>query len=173
MDGARFANAVAALGCAPADLTWRAGVDALSFGATKNGAMAAEAVVLFDPALAHSFGFRRKRGGHLLSKMRFLSAQLDAYLTDGLWLRLAAHANRQAARLGAALAALPGAVLQAPVEANEVFVELPEPLLAGLEAAGARFYRWEGRVARFVTAWNTPPAAVEALLAAASRLAAP
>src|SRR6185312_1799022 len=132
MDGARFANAVAALGCAPADLTWRAGVDALSFGATKNGALAAEAVIFFDPAKAADLAYRRKRAGHLFSKMRFLSAQLDAYLADGLWLRNARHANAMAARLGQGLARLPGARLVHPVEANEVFVELAEASIAAL-----------------------------------------
>jgi len=171
MDGARFANAIAHLGCAPADVTWRAGVDVLAFGATKNGALAAEAVVFFDKTLAESFGFRRKRGGHLLSKMRFLSAQLDAYLQDGLWLRLATHANAQAQRLARGLAAVPGARLRDPVEANEVFVTLPEPVIAGLEARGFRFYRWEGTLIRLVTAWNTAPAAIDALTAAAQELA--
>lgn len=173
MDGARFANAVARLGCSPADLTWRAGVDALSFGLTKTGAMAAEAVLFFDPAPAASFGFRRKRAGHLLSKMRFLSAQLEAALAEGLWLRAAAHANAMADRLAAGLAALPGAELLHPVEANEVFVRLPEPAIAGLEAAGFRFYRWGAPGAdpaiRLVTAFDTAPAAVDAFLAAAAR----
>ena len=96
MDGARFANALSFLGCDPADITWRAGVDILSLGATKNGAMGAEAVIFFDRALAAEVGYRRKRGGHLLSKMRFVTAQLDAYLHDDLWLRNAAHATRGA-----------------------------------------------------------------------------
>jgi len=116
---------VASLGCSPADLTWRAGVDALSLGATKNGALAAEAVVFFDRALAAAFGYRRKRAGHLFSKMRFLSAQLEAYLSDDLWLRNARHANRLADRLAQGLAGLPGARLVYPVQANEVFVALP------------------------------------------------
>src|SRR5690348_4964185 len=107
VDGSRFANAVAAVNRSPADLTWRAGVGALSFGATKNGAMAAEAVVFFDPKQAQEFAFRRKRGGHLFSKMRFLSAQLEAYLAGDLWLRNAGHANRMAARLAEGLATLP------------------------------------------------------------------
>jgi threonine aldolase len=170
VDGARFANAVAALGCSPADLTWRAGVDALSLGATKNGALAAEAVVFFDPARAAGFAYRRKRGGHLMSKMRFLSAQLDAYLADGLWLRGAAHANRMAARLSAGLAALPVARLRHPTEANEVFVELPEATIDRLAAAGFGFHRWGGpasRCLRFVTAFDTCAADVEALISAA------
>ncbi|MDE1150670.1 MAG: low specificity L-threonine aldolase [Azospirillaceae bacterium] len=171
MDGARFANAVAHLACAPADITWRAGVDVLSFGATKNGALAAEAVIFFDKALADSFGYRRKRAGHLFSKMRFLSAQLDAYLTDGLWLRLATHANAMAARLAQGLGALPGVGLRSPVQANEVFAIMPEPMTAGLEAAGFHFYRWDGPVNRLVTAWNTEPAHVDAFLATARGLA--
>jgi threonine aldolase len=170
MDGARFANAVAALGCSPAELTWRVGVDVLSLGATKNGALAAEAVVFFDPGRAADFGYRRKRGGHLLSKMRFLSAQLEAYLADGLWLRLAAHANRMAARLSAGLAALPGARLRHPTEANEVFVELPEATIGRLAAAGFGFYRWGGPASaclRLVTAFDTKAADVERLIAVA------
>jgi threonine aldolase len=170
MDGARFANAVAALGCPPADLTWRAGVDVLSLGATKNGALAAEAVVFFDPSKAANFAFRRKRGGHLLSKMRYLSAQLDAYLADGLWLRNAAHANQMAARLAAGLAAMPGARLRHPAEANEIFIELPEPVIAALAAAGFGFYRWGGPASaclRLVTAFDTRAEDVEAFIATA------
>lgn len=171
MDGARFANAVARLGCSPADLTWRAGVDVLSFGATKNGALAAEAVVFFTPELAQSFAFRRKRAGHLFSKMRFLSAQLDAYLEGGLWLRLATHANAMADRLAAGLAALPGADLRDPVEANEIFISLPEPVTAGLLERGYAFYRWDGPVVRLVTAWNTSAEDVDRMIADARTLA--
>lgn len=171
MDGARFANAVSSLGCSPADITWRAGVDVLSFGATKNGALGAEAVVFFDRELSENFGYRRKRAAHLFSKMRFLSAQLEAYLDDGLWLRLAGHANRMAMRLADGLCNLPGAHLAHPVDGNELFVALPEPVIAGLEAAGFGFYRWDGHVVRLVTAWNSDEAAVDALLAAARRLA--
>ncbi|HLJ22286.1 MAG TPA: low specificity L-threonine aldolase [Stellaceae bacterium] len=172
VDGSRFANAVAALNRSPADLTWRAGVEALSFGATKNGAMAAEAVIFFDPAKAEEFAFRRKRGGHLFSKMRFLSAQLEAYLASDLWLRNARHANRMAARLGEGLAALPGAKLQHPVEANELFVELPDPVIRGLLADGFQFYRWDNEtsvVIRLVTAFNTTSETVEAFLGSARR----
>lgn len=171
MDGARFANAVASLGCSPADITWRAGVDVLSFGATKNGALGAEAVLFFDRELSADFGYRRKRAAHLFSKMRFLSAQLEAYLQDGLWLRLAGHANRMASRLAEGLTDLPGAALAHPVDANEVFVALPEPVIAGLEAAGFGFYRWDGNVVRLVTAWNSEEAAVDALLETARGLA--
>jgi threonine aldolase len=174
MDGARLANALAALGSTPAEITWRAGVDVLAFGATKNGALAAEAVIFFDPAKAGDLAFRRKRGGHLFSKMRFLAAQLDAYLADDLWLRHARHANAMAARLAAGLAAVPGARLRYPVEANEIFVELPEPVIGGLLAAGFGFYRWGGPAStciRLVTAFDTRPEDVDALAAAAFRLA--
>ena len=169
MDGARFANAVAALGCAPADITWRAGVDALSFGATKNGALAAEAVIFFDPAKAADFGYRRKRGGHLLSKMRFVSAQLEAYLENGLWLANARHANAMAARLAAGLARLPQPRLRHPTEANEVFVELPDAAIRALAADGCKFYRWGGADAlclRLVASFATTADEVDAFLAA-------
>lgn len=172
VDGSRFANAVAALSRSPADLTWRAGVGALSFGATKNGAMAAEAVIFFDPKQAQELAFRRKRGGHLFSKMRFLSAQLEAYLAGDLWLRNARHANRMAARLAEGLARIPGAKLRHPVEANEIFVELPEPVIRGLLADGFQFYRWDSEasvVIRLVTAFDTALETVDAFLAAARR----
>lgn len=175
MDGARFANAVAALRCSPADVTWRAGVDALSFGATKNGGMSAEAVVFFKRDLAETFEYRRMKGGHLFSKMRFLSAQLQAYLHDDLWLRNARHANAMAARLAEGLRALPGAELVNPVEANELFVRLPEPVVAGLLDQGFRFYRWGGprsTEVRLVTAFNTDPADIDRFLQAARALAA-
>ena len=171
MDGARFANAVAHLGCAPADVTWRAGVDALSFGATKNGALAAEAVVVFKPELARELGYRRKRAGHLLSKMRFVSAQLEAYLAAGLWLKNATHANRLAATLARGLAAVPGAEVIHPVHGNEVFVRLPEPVIDGLLADGFAFYRRgeNATTLRLVTAFNTRAEDVQAIVDAARR----
>ena len=172
MDGARFANAVAHLGCTPAEVTWKAGVDVLSFGATKNGAMAAEAVVFFRPGLADDFLFRRKRGGHLFSKMRFLSAQLLAYVEDGRWLRWAGHANAMARRLADGLAALPGAELVHRVEANEVFIALPAAMLDAMAAEGVVFHRWGagGRpVARLVAAFSTTEQEVDGAVAAARR----
>jgi threonine aldolase len=175
MDGARFANALAFLQVSPAEVTWRAGVDVLSFGASKNGALAAEVVILFDRSLARPFGFRRKRAGHLFSKMRFLTAQLEAYLADGLWLRLAARANSLARRLADGLARLPGVHLCHPVEANEVFVDLPEPVIAGLLADGFQFYRWPGahpQRVRLVAAFNAEEAHIAALIASAARHAA-
>jgi threonine aldolase len=173
MDGARFGNAVARLGCTPAELSWRAGVDVLSLGATKNGAMAAEAVIFFDRALAAQFGHQRKRGGHLFSKMRFVSAQLEALFKDGLWLRHAAHANALARRLADGITRIPGAEILDPAEANLFYVRMPEPVLAALEADGFKFYREGGpRTIRLVTAFNTDPADVDAFVAAASRHAA-
>ena len=162
MDGARFANAVAHLGCSPAEATWQAGVDVLSFGATKNGAMAAEAVIFFNPDMAADFLYRRKRGGHLFSKMRYLSAQLVAYLQDDLWLVNARHANACAQTLSQGLATLDGAHLVHPVQANEIFVTLPETVLNGLKSGGVGFHSWgnEG-LSRFVCAFNTDPADVE------------
>jgi threonine aldolase len=142
MDGARFANAVAATGRSPADLTWRAGVDVLSLGGTKNGCLAAEAIVCFRPDLAGTLPFRRKRAGHLLSKGRLLGAQFVAWLADDHWLTLAAHANAQASRLAAALTELPGVRLVWPPQANELFAVLPTSLAQALRAAGAEFYDW-------------------------------
>jgi threonine aldolase len=139
MDGARFANALVRLNATPAQLTWRSGIDVLSFGATKGGAMAAEAVVVFDPARAAFFAERRKRGGHLLSKHRFLAAQMVAYLADDCWLELARHANAMADRLAQGLTAA-GFKPVWPVEANLVFVLLPRALDAELKAAGADYY---------------------------------
>jgi threonine aldolase len=172
MDGARFANAVVSLGCSPAEASWKAGVDVLSFGATKNGAMAAEAVVLFDPARKEELLYRRKRTGHLWSKMRFIAAQLQAYLADDLWLRNAAHANRMAASLGDGLAAIDGITLAHPVEANEVFALMPEELIAALEAEGVGLHRWPTSVApmaRLVAAFDTTEEDVLGAIDAARR----
>ena len=169
MDGARFANAVAALGCTPAEASWKAGVDVLSFGLTKNGAMGAEAVLFFDPALAENFDYRRKRGGHLFSKMRFVSAQFLALLENGLWLELAAHANAMAKRLADGVARLPGVSPAYPVETNQVFLTLPERAIAALESRGFLFYRWEtpaGLGIRLVTGFDSTPADIDGLLAA-------
>jgi threonine aldolase len=161
MDGARFANAAAHLGVSPADVTWRAGVDVLSFGATKNGALGAEAVIFFHLEDVKDFEYRRKKGGHLLSKMRFVSAQLDAYLTGERWLKHAARANALARRLEEGLRGVSGARIAHPVEANAVFVSLPDAVVARLRANGARFYDWvppsDGRtLVRLVTSFATP-----------------
>ena len=175
MDGARFANALETLGCSPAEATWRAGIDVLSFGATKNGAIAAEAVIFFDASDAADFGYRRKRGGHLVSKMRFLSAQLEAYLSDDLWRRNAKHANAMAARLAVELTTLSGAHLLHPVQANELFVTLAEGVREGLLADGFKFYPWAAGgpdCIRLVTAFNTSEQDITALIEAARRYAA-
>ena len=169
MDGARLANALVRLGCAPADATWRAGVDLLSFGATKNGALAAEAVVDFRPGAKTQMRRRRMRGGHLWSKMRYLSAQLEAYVADGLWLRLAARANAGAARLAEGLAALPGVALLHPVEANALFVRAAPAVSEALRAAGFEFHPWPGAegAIRLVVPWCVEDAEVERFLACA------
>jgi threonine aldolase len=175
MDGARFANALAATGASPAAMTWKAGVDVLSFGGTKNGLMGVEAVVIFDPAKAWEFELRRKRGGHLFSKHRYLAAQMAAYLEGGLWLRLAAQANAAAVRLAAGLAKVPGARLMHPAEANMVFPVLPRAAHRRLQAAGAAYYLWpfdqslEGPdedpiSCRLVCSWNTGAAEVDGFL---------
>ncbi|MEQ1617680.1 MAG: beta-eliminating lyase-related protein [Terricaulis sp.] len=164
VDGARFANAAAALGASPAELTWKAGVDLLSFGATKSGAMGAEAIVAFDGARAEEIVRRRKRGGHLLSKGRYAAAQLLAYLEGGLWLRLAARANGLAGRLGEAAAPF----LSAPVESNQVFIRPGNEALERLRAAGALFYNWGGDntgEARLVVSWNQAEADVGVMCA--------
>lgn len=174
MDGARFANALVAGNHSPAELTWKSGVDALSFGATKNGALGAEAVVLFKPALADTFAYRRKRGGHLFSKMRFLSAQIEAYLRDDLWLRNARHANAMAGQLASGLGKISGVGLCHPVEANEIFARMPEAMIAGLQAKGFVFYRWGAPAAcevRLVTSFETDPKDVAAFVSAAASLA--
>ena len=167
MDGARFANALTFLDCHPGDVTWRAGVDVLSFGATKNGALAAEAVVFFNPDLVRDFEFRRKRAGHLLSKSRFVAAQLLAYVESGVWQRNAHRANDLAGRIGRAA----GSALLHPVEANEVFVQLGDDRKAQLRNAGFEFYDWGPQTsgeARFVVSWDQREQDVEALVNALS-----
>jgi len=167
MDGARFANAAAFLGVSPAEFTWRAGVDVLSLGFTKTGAIAAEAVVFFDPGIAGAIAFRRKRSGHLFSKMRFMAAQFLAMLDGDLWLRLAAHANAMAAEAASRFAAS-GFPPEYPVEANEIFVRLPRARAEALRRAGASFYPWGPETGahplyRFVTSFVTEPAEIERL----------
>lgn len=172
MDGARFSNAVAATGGSAADLTWRAGVDAISLGGTKNGCLALEAVVFFDPDHARDFSFRRMRAGHLWSKHRFLAAQMLAWLEGDLWLTLARHANAAAAELAAGLRAA-GFQPTVPVEANEIFIRLPRDLVTRLRAAGLRAADWptagddgaQGTI-RLVTSWATTEDEVAALLRA-------
>ncbi|GAB4193573.1 MAG: low specificity L-threonine aldolase [Wenzhouxiangellaceae bacterium] len=173
MDGARFANAVVSLGCHPADITWRAGVDMLSFGASKNGAMAAEALLLFgNHALWDDVERRRKRAGHLLSKMRYLAVQLLAYLEDDLWLKLATQANRQASRFAVAVEQHPEAALAYPVQANEVFLRLAEDKLIAMQEQGLDFHLWPGSrdLARLVFAHSTTDAETDRLIDALNRV---
>jgi threonine aldolase len=163
LDGARFANAVASLGCSPAELSWRAGVDALSFGFTKNGGLSAECLIFFDKELAAATHYRRKRAGHLLSKGRYLAAQLLAMLEGDLWLRNARAANAAATRLAAAAGA---DRLLLPVQANEVFIRVSGDEAAALRSQGFDFYDWGPGEARLVTSWDSDPADVDALSAA-------
>lgn len=172
MDGARFANAVATLGCSPADLTWRAGVDALCLGGTKNGAMGAEAMVFFDAARAEGFDYRRKQSGHVMSKNRYLAAQMLALATDGLWLDLAHRANTKAQVLGQAVVDGGGRLLQ-PVQSNGVFAAIPKAAHDRAQAAGVLYHLWPDKTVqgadpvplRLVTAWDTPDAEVAAMAA--------
>lgn len=150
MDGARFANAVASANCHPGDISWRAGVDILSFGFTKNGAMNAEALVFFNHNLAAQAGYRRKRAGHLLSKGRFLAAQILAMAKDDLWLQNARTANKAAA----IIADEAGERLLHPVEANEIFIRLTADEAAILRKKGFDFYDWGDGAARLVTSWH-------------------
>jgi threonine aldolase len=176
MDGARFANALVSLGATPAEMTWKAGVDVLSFGASKNGTLFCEAVVFFDKARAADFAYRRKRGGHTLSKGRYLGAQMLAYLDGGHWLDLARHSNAMAKRLADGLAAA-GARVPLGCEANEVFAIVPRRAEAALKAAGARYYDWGARglegiarladdevQLRLVASFATTPADVDAFV---------
>jgi len=157
VDGARIANAVVALGCSPADVTWRAGVDVLSLGATKNGALSAEAIVAFDDRIADELVYRTKRSGHVTSKMRFQSAQLTAYLSDGLWLRLAGHANERMAELVAELDSLSthGVRFAERVDVNMAFVDLPASAIEAAADSGLLFYRMGPTSVRLVTSWQT------------------
>ncbi len=178
MDGARFANAVAALDCSPAEITWKAGVDVLSFGATKNGTMGVDAIVFFDKELARDFEHRRMRAGQLSSKSRFLGAQMAAYLADGLWLQNARTANAHAARLYDGLKDLPGIRIPLGAQANQLFPIISHRLDKHLKDAGALYARWPGvgpgidspdtdeLQIRLVTSFKTRPEDVDALIAA-------
>ena len=176
LDGARFANALISTGCTPAEMTWKAGIDVLSFGGTKNGLMGVEAVVIFDPAKAWEFELRRKRGGHLVSKHRYLSAQMLAYLAGDLWLRLARQANEAATHLSRGITTIKGASLVHPTEANAVFAAFPRSCHQRAIAAGASYYLWPGDqpldgppdeplAARLVCSWCTSAQDVDRFLA--------
>jgi threonine aldolase len=169
MDGARFANAVARLQCSPADLSWRAGIDILSFGATKNGGALCDAIVVFSPEIADSLAVQLRRAGQVWSKMRFASAQLMAYIENGLWLNLAAQSNAAASRIAGAIEGIPGLKLLAPVEANEIFLEMPAGVMNALEADGFQFYRRSGTLARFVCRFDVTDEETDALVASLRR----
>lgn len=176
LDGARFANALVKLGCTPAEMSWKAGVDVLSFGGTKNGLMGAEAVIFFDPAKAWEFELRRKRGAHLFSKHRYLSAQMAGYLQDDLWLTCAQQANANCARLVAGLKEAGAAFLHEP-DANMIFAALPRRIHQGLHDAGAVYHLWDGPLegedpeemiaARFVCDWSINDALIDRFIALA------
>ncbi|WP_242340360.1 MULTISPECIES: low specificity L-threonine aldolase [Anaeromyxobacter] len=172
MDGARFANAVASLGVAPRELTWKAGVDVLCFGGTKNGMAVGEAVVFFDRALAAEFDYRCKQAGQLASKMRFLAAPWVGMLRDGAWLRHARRANEQAARLEAGLRAIPSVRILHPREANSVFAALPPGAADALRGRGWRFYDFIGGGSRFMCAWDVTDDDVRALVGDVAAVAA-
>ncbi len=166
MDGARFANAVASLGCTPKEITWQAGVDVLCFGGTKNGIPVGEAVVFFDRDLAREFDYRCKQGGQLASKMRFISAPWVGMLQDHVWLRHARHANDMAALLESRIAAMPKVKILFPRQANAVFAELPRQAIEALRGKGWKFYTFIGAGGcRFMCAWDTTPSDVEAFAA--------
>ena len=157
MDGARFANALVSLDCSPAEMTWKSGIDVLSFGATKNGCLAAEAIIFFKKDLVGNTAFLMKRAGHLLSKMRFVSAQLDAYISNDVWLKNARHANKMGKRLSEGLNNYSDINLSYPTEANEVFATFPKNKIEHLNSEGYTINEdeWDGKAVRLVTAWNT------------------
>lgn len=169
MDGARFANALAYLGCSPAEMTWKAGVDILSLGVTKNGGLLSDAIVVFNPDIAENIGFHLRRGGMIWSKMRFASAQILAYVENDLWLKLARQSNAAAQRLAIGIHSTPGARLIAPVEANELFVEMRANALDHLARDGVLYYRRGPRLARFVCRWDTTEDEVDQLLTVIAR----
>ena len=157
MDGARFSNAIASLKKSPAEATWKLGIDVLTFGGTKNGCMDAEAIIFFNPSDVNNFQYLQKRSGQLLSKTRFLSSQLDAYITDGLWLRNATHANDMARKLSEKLSKINSFELTYPTESNEIFIKMPKNIQDHLNNEGYSAIpddMFDGSV-RFVTAWNT------------------
>jgi threonine aldolase len=166
MDGARFANALVSLDATPAEMTWKSGVDVLSFGATKNGCLAAEAIIFFKKDLVGNIAFLMKRAGHLLSKMRFVSAQLDAYISNDVWLRNAKHANKMGKKLSEGLSHHSDIKLSYPTEANEVFAKFPRNMIEHLNSEGYKMNEEEldGKSVRLVAAWNTQEEDVEGLL---------
>ena len=166
MDGARFANALVSLNCSPAEMTWKSGIDVLSFGATKNGCFAAEAIIFFNKDLVGNLPFLMKRAGHLLSKMRFVSAQLDAYLSNEVWLKNARHANAMGKKLSQGLQLNKNIKLAYPTDANEVFVKIPKNIIDQFNSHGYKINdeEWENKAVRLVAAWNTDPSDVDSFL---------
>ena len=167
MDGARFANALVNLDISPAEMTWKSGVDVLSFGGTKNGCLAAEAIIFFKKEMAETFPFLHKRAGQLLSKMRFVSAQLYAYVSNDVWLRNARHANQMATELSQALSQVPHIKLAFPTQSNEIFAYMSKDMINRLAEAGYIVSEVEldsTAPPRLVTAWNTDPADIDRLL---------
>jgi len=166
MDGARFANALVALNCTPAEMTWKSGIDVLSFGATKNGCIAAEAIIFFKPELVGNISFLMKRAGHLLSKMRFVSAQLDAYISNDVWLKNAKQANEMGKKLSDGLVKHNSIKLAFPTQANEVFAKFPREMIEHLNSLGYKMNEDEldGQAVRLVAAWNTQNSDVESFL---------
>jgi threonine aldolase len=165
MDGARFANACAALGCSPAEITWKSGVDVLCFGGTKNGMAVGEAVLFFDRTLAVDFDYRCKQAGQLASKMRFLAAPWVGMLENGAWLRNATHANQSARSFAERIAGIPNVAIASPVDANAVFLIAPESILERLRSRGWRFYTFIGGAARIMFSWDADQARIDALVA--------
>jgi len=166
MDGARFANALVSLGCSPAEMTWKSGIDVLSFGATKNGCLAAEAIIFFKPELVGNLPYLTKRAGHLISKMSFVSAQLDAYISNEVWLRNAKHANAMGKKFSQGLEKHKNIKLAYPTDANEIFVKIPKDIIDQLNSEGYKINdeEWDGNAVRLVTAWNTHPSDIETFL---------
>ena len=164
MDGARFANACAALGCTPAEMTWKSGVDVLCFGGTKNGMAVGEAVLFFDKALATDFDYRCKQAGQLASKMRFLAAPWVGLLETGAWLKNAAHANECARYFAERVAGIAHVTIASAVDANTVFLAAPEAILDALRGRGWKFYTFIGGAARFMFAWDADRARIDALV---------
>jgi threonine aldolase len=166
MDGARFANALVSLDVTPAEMTWKSGIDVLSFGATKNGCLAAEAIIFFKKDLVGNIAFLMKRAGHLLSKMRFVSAQLDAYISNDVWLRNAKHANKMGKKLSDGLSKHNDIEIAYPTEANEVFAKFPREKIEYLNSEGYKMNEDEldGKAVRLVAAWNTKDSDVDELL---------
>ena len=172
MDGARFANALVSLNTTPAEMTWKSGIDVLSFGATKNGCIAAEAIIFFNKDLVGNIAFLMKRAGHLLSKMRFVSAQLDAYISNDVWLRNARHANKMGKKLSDGLNNHSDINLAYPTEANEVFATFPRNKIKNLNSEGYKMNEDEldGKAVRLVAAWNTKDSDVDQLLGTLKKL---